>query len=93
MKLLKIQKVCIKDVYQNKKFFSIQKIFLSTKDINIIILTDISHVIEHRIELQKLLYIDNLTKLPNRTKLIEDLQNNLLHIKAIALFNINSLKK
>ncbi|MCG3672043.1 EAL domain-containing protein [Aliarcobacter butzleri] len=86
-------KVCIKDVYQNKKFFSIQKIFLSTKDINIIILTDISHVIEHRIELQKLLYIDNLTKLPNRTKLIEDLQNNLLHIKAIALFNINSFKE
>ncbi|PUE64517.1 GGDEF domain-containing protein, partial [Arcobacter lacus] len=86
-------KVCIMDANENKKFFSIQKIFLSTKDINIIILTDISHVIEHKIELQKLLYIDNLTKLPNRTKLIEDLQNNLPQIKAIALFNINSFKE
>lgn len=40
-----------------------------------------------------LLYTDNLTKLPNRAKLIEDLQNNVLQLKAVSLLNINSFKE
>ncbi len=86
-------KVCIKDAENKKKFFSIQKINLSHNNTNIIILNDISHELEHKHELYKLLYTDNLTKLPNRAKLIEDLQNNILQLKAVSLLNINSFKE
>lgn len=86
-------KVCIKDADDKKRFFSIQKIFLSHNDTNIIILNDISHEVEHKHELYKLLYTDNLTKFPNRAKLIEDLQNNLFKLQAVAILNINSFKE
>ena len=73
--------------------FMIKKIFFYSKKntltiiiLNIIILNDISHEIEHKHELYKLLYTDNLTKLPNRAKLIEDLQNKTLKLKAVAYF-------
>ncbi|MEZ4693535.1 MAG: bifunctional diguanylate cyclase/phosphodiesterase [Aliarcobacter sp.] len=48
---------------------------------------------EHKHELYKLLYTDNLTKFPNRAKLIEDLQNHTINLKAVALLNINSFKE
>ncbi len=85
-------KVCIK-TGNKKRFFSIQKIHLSHNDTNIIILNDISHEVEHKHELYKLLYTDNLTKFPNRAKLIEDLQNNGLNLQAVSLLNINSFKE
>ncbi|MCB9096149.1 MAG: bifunctional diguanylate cyclase/phosphodiesterase [Arcobacter sp.] len=86
-------KVCIKDAYDKKRFFSVQKIHLTHNNTNIIILNDISHEVEHKHELYKLLYTDNLTKLPNRAKLIEDLQNKTLKLKAVAILNINSFKE
>lgn len=86
-------KVCIKDNQNKKRFFSIQKIHLSHNDTNILILNDISHEIEHKHELYKLLYTDNLTKLPNRAKLIEDLQNHTFNLNAVCLLNINSFKE
>jgi c-di-GMP phosphodiesterase len=86
-------KVCIMDEEKNKRFFSLQKIFLTHNHTNIIILNDISHEIEHKNELFQLLYTDNLSKFPNRTKLIEDLQNNTLILKAVCLLNINSFKE
>ncbi|MDY0052224.1 MAG: bifunctional diguanylate cyclase/phosphodiesterase [Aliarcobacter sp.] len=86
-------KVCILDKDNNKCFFTLQKIFLTHNNTNIIILNDISHEIKHKNELFELLYTDNLTKFPNRTKLIEDLQNNLLQLEAVCLLNINSFKE
>jgi diguanylate cyclase (GGDEF)-like protein len=86
-------KVCFLDKNKKKYFFSLQKIFLSHNHTNIIILNDISHEIEHKHQLFKLLYTDNLTKFPNRTKLIEDLQNNTLKLEAVCLLNINSFKE
>ena len=86
-------KVCIIDEEKNKRFFSLQKIFLSHNHTNIIILNDISHEIEHKNELFQLLYTDNLSKFPNRTKLIEDLQNKALILEAVCLLNINSFKE
>jgi len=86
-------RVYIKNKKGSKKLFSIQKIPLSHKDTFLIILNDISYEIEHKKELIKLLYTDNLTKLPNRAKLIEDLQNQNLSVQAIALLNINSFKE
>mgnify|MGYP000636186716 FL=1 len=76
-----------------KKYFSLQKIDLSHNNTSIIILNDISHEIEHKHELFKLLYTDNLTNFPNRAKLIEDLQSNNLVLDAVCLFNINSFKE
>lgn len=86
-------KVCIFDENCKKKYFSLQKIFLSHNNTNIIILNDISHEEEHKNELFKLLYTDNLTKFPNRTRLIEDLQNNTIHLEAVCLMNINSFRQ
>lgn len=86
-------KVCLKDAQNKKRFFSIQKIYLSHNDTSIIVLNDISHEVEHKHELYKLLYTDNLTKFPNRAKLIEDLQNHTINLKAVALLNINSFKE
>ena len=86
-------KVCILDEEKNKRFFSLQKIFLTHNHTNIIILNDISHEIKHKNELFQLLYTDNLCKFPNRTKLIEDLQNNILTLEAVCLLNINSFKE
>ena len=85
-------KVCI---YNNgsKKNFSLQKIFLIHNNTTVIILHDISHEIEHKHELYKLLYTDNLTKVPNRAKLIEELQSNNLTLEAVCLLNINSFKE
>jgi c-di-GMP phosphodiesterase len=86
-------KVCILDKNQKKRFFTLQKIFLTHNHTNIIILNDISHEIEHKHELFELLYTDNLTKFPNRSRLIEDLQNKGLRLEAICLLNINSFKE
>lgn len=85
-------KVCINNK-NIKKYFSLQKIDLSHNNTSIIILNDISHEIEHKHELFKLLYTDNLTNFPNRAKLIEDLQSNNLVLDAVCLFNINSFKE
>jgi diguanylate cyclase (GGDEF)-like protein len=85
-------KVCIK-INSFKRYFSLQKIPLSHNNTSIIILHDISHEIEHKHELFKLLYTDNLTKFPNRAKLIEELQTNNLVLDAICLLNINSFKE
>lgn len=88
------QKVCILDSKNNKKFFSIQRIFLTHNETNIIMLSDISHEIKHKHELYNLLYTDNLTKLPNRAKLIKQLQNNKdLKLEAICIIDINSFKE
>lgn len=85
-------KVCIKSK-NIKKYFSLQKIDLTHNNTSIIILHDISHEIEHKHELFKLLYTDNLTKLPNRAKLIDELQSSNLVLEAVCLFNINSFKE
>ena len=85
-------KVCI--VSDNKKrYFSLQKISLTHNNTTIIVLHDISREIEHKYELYKLLYTDDLTKFPNRAQLIEELQSSNLTLKAICLLNINSFKE
>lgn len=87
-------RVCILNALNQKKYFSVQKIYLTHNDTNIILLSDISHEIEHKNDLYNLLYTDNLTKLPNRAKLIEQLQNNKdLILDAIAIVDINSFKE
>lgn len=85
-------KVCINS-NNIKKYFSLQKILLTHNNTSIIILHDISHEIEHKHELYKLLYTDNLTSFPNRAKLIEELQTNNLVLEAVCLLNINSFKE
>ena len=85
-------KVCINS-NNVKKYFSLQKILLTHNNTSIIILHDISHEIEHKHELYKLLYTDNLTSFPNRAKLIEELQTNNLVLEAVCLLNINSFKE
>ncbi|WP_121626694.1 bifunctional diguanylate cyclase/phosphodiesterase [Poseidonibacter antarcticus] len=86
--------VCIKDAENKNKFFTLQKVPLSYNNSNLILLNDISHQINHKKELFKLLYTDNLTNLPNRSKLIKKLQDNQnLFLKSICILDINSFKE
>jgi diguanylate cyclase (GGDEF)-like protein len=77
----------------NKKYYTLQKIYLTHNQTNIIILNDISHEITHKKELYNLLYTDNLTKLPNRAKLIDELQHKSIKLQAVAILDINSFKE
>ncbi|MCK5110986.1 MAG: EAL domain-containing protein [Arcobacteraceae bacterium] len=47
--------------------------------------------LQHESNIKKLLYIDSLTKLPNRTKLIKDIKDEI-GINALAIIDINSFK-
>jgi len=49
--------------------------------------------LEHASNIQKLLYIDNLTQLPNRVKLIKDVQDDHIGIDALAVIDLNSFKE
>ncbi len=87
-------KVCIFDMESKcNKYFTFQKIFLTHNNTYIIILNDISHEITHKQELYHLLYTDNLTKLPNRAKLIDELQNKSIHLESIAILDIKAFKE
>ncbi len=48
--------------------------------------------LRHESNIKKLLYIDNLTKLPNRTKLIDDIRDDSVGINSLAIIDINSFK-
>ncbi|HIP56372.1 MAG TPA: GGDEF domain-containing protein [Arcobacter sp.] len=49
--------------------------------------------LKHQKNIQELLYVNNLTKLPNRLKLIQDLQNDDIGIISLAILDINSFKE
>ena len=86
--------VCILNENDEYRFFTLQKISLTHNNTDIILLNDITHEINHKKELYKLLYTDNLTNLPNRAKLIEQLQNDKnLVLSSICILDINSFKE
>jgi len=49
--------------------------------------------IAHENKIQAMLYIDGLTKFPNRAKLIKDLQDDKIDIVSLAIFDIKSFKE
>lgn len=49
--------------------------------------------LEHEYHIKRLLYIDSLTGLPNRLKLIKDVQDENYDINALAIIDINSFKE
>ncbi len=49
--------------------------------------------LNHENDIEKLLYIDGLTGLPNRAKLIKDVQNDDIGIISLAIVDINSFKE
>jgi diguanylate cyclase (GGDEF)-like protein len=49
--------------------------------------------LEHEEKLKRLLYIDNLTQLPNRVKLIKDIQDDEIGINSLAVIDIKSFKE
>jgi len=49
--------------------------------------------LQHEAELKQLLYIDNLTQLPNRSKLINDIRDDFIGISSLAILDINSFKE
>ncbi|OUR71420.1 hypothetical protein A9Q76_05580 [Arcobacter sp. 31_11_sub10_T18] len=77
----------------NDYVFVINSTLLDDGFTYIIHLKDITKEVEQQLELTNLLYTDNLTYLSNRTKLIEDLQNQKVNIKSLAIMDINSFKE
>lgn len=49
--------------------------------------------LQHENNIKKLLYTDNLTQLPNRVKLIKDIQTESIGIDALAIIDIKSFKE
>lgn len=49
--------------------------------------------LQHESNIKKLLYIDGLTQLPNRVKLIKDVQDDSIGIDSLAVIDINSFKE
>lgn len=49
--------------------------------------------LQHKKDLQRLLYIDTLTQLPNRAKLINDIQDDNIGITSLAVLDINEFKE
>jgi len=49
--------------------------------------------LQYKTNIKNLLYVDNLTQLSNRTKLIRDVQNKNLGINALSIIDINSFKE
>lgn len=49
--------------------------------------------LQHETNIKKLLYIDSLTQLPNRVKLIKDVQDPYKSIDALAVIDINDFKQ
>jgi len=49
--------------------------------------------LEHKEDMQQLLYIDNLTQLPNRAKLINDIRDDKIGISSLSIIDLNSFKE
>lgn len=49
--------------------------------------------LKHESDIKKLLYIDTLTQLPNRSKLIHDVQDDEKKINALAVIDINGFRE
>lgn len=75
----------------NSKEFITQVIY--NNSYNIIILHDVSYEKKLQEKIDSILFIDSLTKLPNRAKLIDELQSNSMKINSICLFNISAFKE
>lgn len=84
----------IEIIKENKVLtFSLDKNICEHNNNIVISLNNITKEIEHENQLINMLYTDNLTKLPNRAKLILDLQKNTYKIHAIAIIDLNSFKE
>jgi len=49
--------------------------------------------LQHKEEMQQLLYIDTLTQLPNRVKLINDVKDDSIGISSLGIIDLNSFKE
>ena len=89
----KLNKVCITDKNNIEENFDIRNIYKAKNNINIILLSKISEQFNCDIQLNNLLFIDDLTKLPNRTNLISKFKNDNLILKSIALIDIKGFRE
>lgn len=86
-------KICIKNSKGVDFTYVPTSTLLDDKLTYIIHLKDITKEVEHQTELTNLLFTDTLTNLSNRTKLIDDLQNDEIGVKSLAIIDIKSFKE
>ncbi|RXJ98413.1 GGDEF-domain containing protein [Arcobacter sp. CECT 8986] len=86
-------KVIIKTSQDEERIYKIQCNYLKENKNYLIFLEDITLELEYKNKLMNLLYTDNLTKKPNRAKLIDELQHNEININSLAILDITSFKE
>ena len=87
------QEVTIIDTQDKEHIFILNHEYIQSANCYLIYLQNITNKLEYESNLLKLLYIDANTKLPNRTKLIDQLQNGELLETSMCLVDINSFKE
>ena len=85
--------VTITDSIISKEHTFILKVNQIDNEIYLIYLQNITKSLEYESNLLKMLYEDALTRLPNRSKLIEQLQNQELNETSMCLIDIRSFKE
>ncbi len=83
--------ICNQD--EKEQTFILKGVFLPQNSAYLIYLQNITKRIEYETNLLKLLYSDANTNLPNRAKLIDELQKGELEITSISLIDVKSFKE
>lgn len=87
-----LNKCIIKNSLDQEFIFVITSKYLKEQKLHLVCLDDITVEQKYQNKFLSLLYTDNLTNLPNRTKLIEDVKNKEKKIQSVAILDINSFK-
>ena len=86
---------CTCTIIKDKKecHYKIKTNYLIEDEIYVVYMNDMSKDSYYEEKIIKILYTDNLTKLPNRSKLIIDLKDETNNIKSIAILDIKAFKE
>lgn len=86
---------CVCTIIKDKKecHYKIKTNYLIEDEIYVIYMNDMSKDSYYEEKITKILYTDNLTKLPNRSKLIIDLKDISNNIKSMAILDIKAFKE
>lgn len=85
--------IVVTNAHHKEYYFDASETKTDFSNLHVILLKDKTNEVLQDKELKTMLYTDGLTKLPNRARLIEDLQNEKKKINSLALLDINSFKE
>lgn len=85
---------CVIKNQKNEGFtYEISTTYLPQEKLYLVNLNNISSELDYKQKMLNLMYTDSLTNLLNRSKLIEDLKDNILNIQSLVILDLNSFKE